>query len=145
MFRYRTDDGRFCDLETYAAEVCVLQWDQGSELETRAALWLADQAVEYDTGAEGAWRDASHGVNSGAIGFLCYYNAQLDFFKKHEKEIKRRVQDWCMDSGQHLHEMFGDAWDPNDMWADGEDNQCLLARFGFEDALRSVACQSDLD
>ena len=145
MFRYRTDDGQFCDLETYAAEVCGLRWDQDSELETHAALYLAEQAPEYDSGVRGAWRDTSHGCASGIVGHLIYYRDTLAFYAEHAAEIGRMLGELCNECGCTPGGLFGDRWDDSDPMALDTTNQNLLAWFGFEEAARRVACQSDLD
>lgn len=86
------------------------------------------------------------GCQSGMEGSLIYYSDTLPFYKKYQKEIKAILQDAFNETGfKSPSELFGKRWDEEDMFAEDTQNQNLLAWFGFEETVRQIAYQLEMD
>lgn len=86
------------------------------------------------------------GCASGMEGSLIYYNDTLAFYKKYQKEIKTILHKTLQETGfTSPAELFGDKWDIEDIFAEETQNQNLLAWFGFEETVRSIAQQLGMD
>ena len=79
------------------------------------------------------------GCESGIVGELIYYSDTLKFYKRFQHEIVDLLNNLLYGCGCSTAELFGDKWDKTDPLALEEDNQNLLAWFGFEETLRNIA------
>lgn len=112
--------------------------------ETRLArvvrYWLNNQGTNYPDGWRGAYKDLAHGgCVSGIVSKLIYYTDTVKFYRKHQEEISALVTEMLRDTGNSLHELFGEKWDVTDPLAQDTHNQNLLAWFGFEEMARRIA------
>ena len=87
----------------------------------------------------------SHGCQSGMINELIYYSDTVEFYQKHKKEITPLLRDICSDSGCTPAELFADKWNDDDFFADEQQNQNLLAWFGFEETARILADRNGIE
>lgn len=86
------------------------------------------------------------GCQSGTEGTLIYYNDTLAFYKKYQQEIKAMLKEAMDETGfTSPKELFGDKWDQEDMFAEDTQNQNLLAWFGFEETVKNIAYQLELE
>lgn len=89
----------------------------------------------------------AHGCASGMISELIYTRDCVRFYHKHIDQILRTVQDTLDDLfgvGSPV-DLFGDKWDGSDMFAREEQNQNLLAWYGFEETVRQMAQEAGMD
>ena len=78
----------------------------------------------------------SGGCKSGACRDLIYYGQTKNFYETYKHEINELLYKADYDN---LADLFGDDWDKRDPLALEEDNQSLLAWFGFEETLTNLA------
>jgi hypothetical protein len=87
-----------------------------------------------------------HGCQSGIEGTLIYYTDTMSFYKKYQKEIKLMLKEMMDDTGaKSPKDLFGDKWEDEDMFAEEQLNQNLLAWFGFEESVRKIAYDLEMD
>ena len=76
------------------------------------------------------------GCRSGACRDLIYYGQSKRFYETYKFEINELLYKvGCKD----LADLFGSDWDIHDPLALDEDNQNLLAWFGFEETITNIA------
>ena len=86
------------------------------------------------------------GCQSGTEGSLIYYSDTTAFYKKYQKEIKTLLNESLQETGYTSpSELFGDKWDQEDIFVEETNNQNLLAWFGFEETVRKIAYQLEMD
>ena len=76
--------------------------------------------------------DIGHGLSSGVVGSLIYYEDTCRFFKRYEDEIGELLAETIRDTGLQPAELFGDNWDEEDPLCRQHLNQNLLAWFAYE-------------
>lgn len=76
--------------------------------------------------------DVGHGLSSGIVGSLIYYNDTTAFFKKYRKEIEALLMELCDDTGNAPWELLRD-FDKQDIFCRDTNNQNLLAWFAYEE------------
>ena len=76
------------------------------------------------------------GCKSGACRDLIYYGQTKRFYETYKFEINELLYKVGCDS---LADLFGSDWDIHDPLALDEDNQNLLAWFGFEETITNIA------
>ncbi len=84
----------------------------------------------------------SNGCKSGACSDLVYYEQAIRFYKTYKHEINELIYKSDYDN---LSELFGSDWDNYDPLALDENNQNLLAWFGFEETLTNIACKFGIE
>lgn len=96
---------------------------------------------------ESVLQDLMHGgCESGFIRELIYYTDTVKFYKKHKTEILSLLKNMLMDCGyKSPSELFGDKWDDEDVFAEEQFNQNLLAWFGFEETARILADRNGIE
>jgi len=106
---------------------------------------LLDKGTASDI--SGYIKDLAYGgCESGMEGTLIYYTDTIKFYEKYKAEIKQLLKELMEDIGvKSPAELFGDKWDEDDMWAEETNNQNLLAWFGFEETVRYIANELDMD
>ena len=86
------------------------------------------------------------GCQSGIEGSLIYYSDTIAFYKKYQTEIKELLKELLEETGfKSPEELFGKKWDSDDIFAEDTNNQNLLAWFGFEETVRKIAYELDMD
>ena len=81
-----------------------------------------------------------HGCANGSVHWLTYTSDILKFYEDFKNEIYDLLVGLLDDCGfKSPVELFGDKWDSTDPLAFYEDNQNLLAWFGFEETIRNIA------
>ena len=76
------------------------------------------------------------GCKSGACRDLIYYGQTKRFYDEYKHEINELIYKSDYDN---LSDLFGSDWDIHDPLALDEDNQNLLAWFGFEETITNIA------
>ena len=76
------------------------------------------------------------GCRSGACRDLIYYGQTKRFYEDFKHEINELIY---KSDYTNLADLLGDDWDKSDPLALNEDNQNLLAWFGFEETLQNIA------
>ena len=76
------------------------------------------------------------GCSSGIVKELTYYAQTKRFYETYKHEISELLY---KNGWNNLVDLFGDGWDTHDPLALDEDNQNLLAWFGFEETLTNIA------
>ena len=111
-----------------------------TKLEREVAKWLNSYGDGYEDKWQGAAKDLLYGgCQSGIVGSLVYYTDTVKFYKKHKTDINKMLRDILDDSGMSSPaELFGDKWEKEDIFAEDDLNQNLLAWFGFEEAARRM-------
>lgn len=82
------------------------------------------------------------GCKSGACRDLIYYGQTKRFYDEYKHEINKLVY---LSDYDNLADLLGSDWDVYDPLALGEDNQNLLAWFGFEETLRNIAIKFGIE
>jgi hypothetical protein len=81
-----------------------------------------------------------HGCISGTVSELIYYSDTVEFYQKYKKEINDLLLETMDQLGANSpSEVFGDKWETEDYFAEDTNNQNLLAWFGFEETVRTLA------
>lgn len=115
--------------------------------ETNLERAVAEIAGERGKDCEGFVKDVlSGGCVNGTVGELIYTDDCVAFYRKHKKDIQKLVTELMSDTGEDsLKGLFGDKFDSEDPFCEEDENQNLLAWFGFEEALRQLADRIELD
>jgi len=88
----------------------------------------------------------SGGCINGTVSELIYTDDCVAFYRLHKKDIQKLVTELMSDCGEDsMKGLFGDKFDCEDPFCEGDENQNLLAWFGFEEALRTLANRIELD
>lgn len=117
---------------------------EGTKLEKKVINVLLDQGTNEEI--ESYMKDVlHHGCQSGIVGELIYYSDTVEFFNKYKREINSILVNTMDELGaESPSEIFRD-WDNEDPLAEDSHNQNLLAWFGFEETVRMLVNQLDLD
>ena len=76
------------------------------------------------------------GCKSGVCRDLVFYEQTKRFYETYKKEINKLLY---LSDYDNLADLFGSEWDPYDPLALEDDNQNLLAWFGFEETITNIA------
>ena len=83
----------------------------------------------------------SHGCQSGCVAELVYTTDCVAFYARHQKEINAMLSESMREAeAQSPKDMFRE-WEESDCFAEGVNNQNLLAWYGFEETLWRIAQQ----
>lgn len=115
--------------------------------ETNLERAVAEMAGERGEDCAAFVKDVlSGGCANGTVGELIYYEDTVAFYQKHKKEIQKLVTELMRECGEDSPMgLFGDRFDSADPFCEDVENQNLLAWFGFEEALRTLANRIELD
>lgn len=118
----------------------------GSALEKYVCDYILDEWDNYEDKAAIFKEVLRYGCQSGVISSLIYYNDTVAFYKNHRGEIGEMLQETMSEYGCYdPPAIFGDKWDKEDPLVLDTYNQNLLAWFGFEETMRKIAYQFDID
>ena len=82
----------------------------------------------------------NNGCANGAVKGLVYYSDTVKFYESYKFDINKLLCKVLNDCGLNSPaELFGDKWDETDLLAVWENNQNLLAWFGFEETITNIA------
>ena len=82
------------------------------------------------------------GCESGVCRDLVFYEQTKRFYETYKHEINSLLWKSCFNN---LADLFGDKWDPYDPLVLEDDNQNLLAWFGFEETIHNIACKFGIE
>ena len=82
------------------------------------------------------------GCVSGVCRDLVFYEQTKRFYETYKHEINELL--WKSDFNNFT-DLFGSDWDPYDPLALEEDNQNLLAWFGFEETITNIALKFGIE
>lgn len=108
-------------------------------LEAAVLEWVNGRAEEYGDGARGVLKDLAYGgCASGMVSHLVYTADAAAFYRQHQRLIDGMAYEAFADAGCGPDKLFS-LWDAADPFAREDENQCVLAWFGFEEAARTLA------
>jgi len=88
----------------------------------------------------------NHGCESGIVGELIYYSDTVKFYEEFKTEIKTMLKEAMEETGlKSPQELFGKKWDEEDYFAEEDLNKNLLAWFGYEETVRNIAYELEMD
>lgn len=88
----------------------------------------------------------NHGCQSGNVGQLIYYTDTVKFFKRHKSDILAELDNLLSDCGFEMpSQLFGDKWNKSDYSLTDTQNQNLLAWFGYEEMVRNILNELDIE
>lgn len=112
----------------------------GTKLEKEVCRYILDEWSDY-TDKKAVFTDVLyHGCQSGIVGSLIYCTDTVAFYKRHREQ---ETMDEC--GSYNPSDLFGDKWDKEDPLVLDTYNQNRLAWFGFEETMRKIAYQFDID
>ena len=98
---------------------------------------------EYYSDKKNIFLDVMNGgCRSGSCRDLIYYGQTKRFYETFKFEINELIYKGGYDN---LAELFGSEWDIHDPLALEEDNQNLLAWFGFEETITNIALKFGIE
>lgn len=110
-----------------------------SELAAYVFDYIKDKWNDYDNPIDIFTDVLNHGCQSGIVGSLVYYSDTVPFYQEHKEEINEMLYYWLEETGDHDPAiLFGKNWHKDDPLAIYDENQNLLAWFGFEEMLRKI-------
>lgn len=118
-----------------------------TKLEKYVQTSCNSRAADYDNGVKGFLDDLFYGgCQSGIIDELIYYSDTVKFYKQYKSEINAMLKDTLDECGfTSPVELFGCKWDTDDIFAEEQHNQNLLAWFGFEETARMLADRNGIE
>ena len=101
---------------------------------------LRDEVLSYIDSCVEAWESEkdclldviNHGCQSGVVPFLVYYTDTISFYKRNSKEISTLLAELLQETGYDSIANLLPAFESSDPLCLEDQNQNLLARFGFE-------------
>ena len=110
--------------------------ETNNKLVSRVCRYIISNWDHYDDKKDIFLDIINCGCRSGACRDLIYYGQTKRFYETYKHEINNLL--WK--SGfNDLTDLFGSDWDPYDPLALEDDNQNLLAWFGFEETITDIA------
>ena len=110
--------------------------ETNNRLVARVCRYIISNWEHYDDKKDIFLSVMNNGCKSGACRDLIYYAQTKRFYEDYKHEINELIYKSDYDN---LADLFGGDWDVYDPLALGEDNQNLLAWFGFEETLTNIA------
>ena len=111
-----------------------------SETNNKLTKYVCDYIIEnwdkYDDKKDIFLDVINCGCESGVCRDLVFYEQTKRFYETYKHEINKLL--WKSDFN-NLTDLFGSKWDPYDPLALEDDNQNLLAWFGFEETITNIA------
>lgn len=102
--------------------------------------WVASNWQDFDDKTEIFTQVLRYGCESGTVSELMYYSQTTKYYEKFKTEINDLLNETMQELGVTSPvEVFRDKWDIDDPLVQEDSNKNLLAWFGFEETLRSIA------
>ena len=104
-----------------------------------AQEWLDEKVADGYESIEQAGNELlQYGCQSGMVVSLIYYHDTCKFYQDHKEGINAILYETLESTGLSVSELFGAKWDDGDPLAFEQYNQNLLAWFGFEETVRQI-------
>ena len=119
-----------------------------SPLQRHVYRWAKAQAREYDDHnlIDPLKEVCEHGCTSGIVDHLIYTVDCVRFYRSFHREIDTLLRDMCADTGEQPNALFSrSGWDADDPLARDDQNQNILAWFGFEETANTLLRELDPD
>ena len=129
-------------LELTLENVEKIKNETNNKLVKRVCRYIISNWEYYDDKKDIFLNVMNDGCKSGACRDLIYYGQTKRFYEEYKHEINKLVY---MSDYDNLADLFGDEWDPYDPLALEEDNQNLLAWFGFEETITNIALKFGIE
>ena len=110
--------------------------ETNNKLVSRVCRYIISNWEHYDDKKDIFLDVINCGCRSGACRDLIYYGQTKRFYETYKHEISRLLY---INDYDNLADLFGSDWDPYDPLALEDDNQNLLAWFGFEETITDIA------
>ena len=123
-------------LELTLENVEKIKNETNNKLVSRVCRYIVNNWEYYDDKKDIFLSVMNDGCKSGICRDLIYYGQTKRFYETYKHEINELL--W-KSYFNNLADLFGSDWDIHDPLALEEDNQNLLAWFGFEETLRNIA------
>ena len=111
-----------------------------NETDNKLVKWVCDYIVrvwdKFDDKKYIFLDIMKYGCESGVCRDLVYHEQTKRFYETYKHEINELIYKSDYDN---LADLFGSDWDIHDPLALDEDNQNLLAWFGFEETITNIA------
>ena len=121
------------------ANIKELKRNSDSPMLKRVCNYVIDRWSDYNDKRYIFTDVLRNGCCSGVVSELIYYYETVRFYKQYRQEINEMLYNIMNETGHYApYELFGDNWDKEDPFAQGDFNQNLLAWFGFEETLRNI-------
>lgn len=85
----------------------------------------------------------SHGCQSGCVAELVYTTDCIVFYQKYQREINALLTESMREAEAQSPTDMLQEWEESDCFAEGVNNQNLLAWYGFEETLWRIASNFD--
>ena len=129
-------------LELTLENVEKIKSETTNKLVNRVCRYIISNWEYYDD-KKNIFLDIIHdGCKSGACRDLIYYGQTKRFYEEFKYEINELIYK-C--GYTDLSDLFGGDWDNHDPLALDEDNQNLLAWFGFEETITNIAIKFGIE
>ena len=120
----------------------IFKNETDNRLVSRVCRYIISNWEYYDDKKD-IFLDVMHGgCKSGACRDLIYYGQTKSFYETFKFEINELLYKSACDN---LADLFGSEWDIHDPLALEEDNQNLLAWFGFEETITNIALKFGIE
>ena len=129
-------------LELTLENVQKIKNETNNKLVKRVCRYIISNWEYYDDKKDIFLNVMNDGCKSGACRDLIYYGQTKRFYEEYKHEINKLVY---MSDYDNLADLFGDEWDPYDPLVLEEDNQNLLAWFGFEETITNIALKFGIE
>lgn len=122
-------------------------FENENDLTEQVRTWINERVSDYgcDNVSEVIEELLDHGCQSGVVSGMIYYTDTLAFFEKHVDDINSLLKELLFSTGCSINELFGDKWDNDDPLIKEQQNQNLLAWFGFEETARQIGQEIGLE
>ena len=110
--------------------------ETSNKLVSRVCRYIISNWDDYDDKKDIFLSVMDNGCKSAACRDLIYYGQSKRFYETYKYEINELLYKSDYDN---LADLFGSDWDVHDPLALEEDNQNLLAWFGFEETITNIA------
>ena len=129
-------------LELTLKNVEKIKNETSNRLVARVCRYIISNWEYYDDKKDIFLSIINDGCKSGACRDLIYYGQTKRFYETYKYEINELLYKSGYDN---LADLFGSDWDVHDTLALEEDNQNLLAWFGFEETLTNIAIKFGIE
>ena len=117
-----------------------------NETNNKLTKWVCDYIIRkwdnFDDKKDIFLDVMKYGCKSGACRDLVYHEQTIRFYNTYKYEISKLIY---LSDYDNLADLFGSDWDTYDPLALEEDNQNLLAWFGFEETLTNIAVKFGIE